>query len=75
MGLHTSGFLAIVQHRTCRSPSQPGQQNPCRRVAEEEIEEDWADYRFRITVGKEKVIPVIAGSWIRWITRVKNVLP
>ena len=30
---------------------------------EEEIEEiDWADYRFRITVRKEKVIPVISGS-------------
>lgn len=62
----TGGFLAIVQHKDLPDFFQVKSRTADPLAAmwpEEEIEEiDWADYRFRITVGKEKVIPVITGA-------------
>ena len=62
----TSGFLAIVQHK-----DRPGFFQVKSRSAapleslwpDQEIEViDWADYRFRITIRKEQVMPVITGA-------------
>ena len=62
----TGGFLAIVQHKDMPDFFQVKSRSAQPLSAmwpEEEIEEiDWADYRFRITVRKEKVIPVITGA-------------
>ena len=60
------GFLSIVQHNQIEDCFQVKS-----RVAEpleilwpdHEIEEiDWADYRFRITIPKAQVIPVLADQ-------------
>ena len=58
------GFLSIVQHNQIEDCFQVKS-----RVAEpleilwpnQEVEViDWADYRYRITIAKEEVIPVLA---------------
>jgi len=60
----TKGFLSIVQHN-----SMPGHFQVKSRAIDplealwpdQEIEEiDWADYRFRITILKAEVVPVLA---------------
>ena len=62
----TGGFLAVVQHKDLPDFFQVKSRSAQPLAAmwpEEEIEEiDWADYRFRITVRKAQVIPVIAGA-------------
>ena len=62
----TGGFLAIVQHKDLPDFFQVKSRSADPLAAmwpDEEIEEiDWADYRFRITIRKEKVTPVITGA-------------
>ena len=60
----TGGFLAIVQHKDLPDFFQVKSRTADPLAAmwpEEEIEEiDWADYRYRITMPKEEVTPVLA---------------
>ena len=57
------GFLAIVQHNSMDDHFQVKSRTiePLEILwPEHEIEIiDWADYRFRITISKEQVIPVV----------------
>ena len=62
----TSGFLSIVQHKDLPGFFQVKSRSADPLEAlwpDQEIEViDWADYRFRITVRKERVIPVITAT-------------
>ena len=59
----TAGFLSIVQHMDIPTHFQVRARafEPLERFwPEHDIEViDWADYRFRITISKEEVVPVI----------------
>ena len=62
----TSGFLSIVQHKDLPGFFQVKSRSADPLEAlwpDQEVEViDWADYRFRITARKEKVIPVITAT-------------
>jgi len=60
------GFLSIVQHKDIPGHFQVKSRvaNPLRHFwPDHEIEViDWADYRYRITIPKEEVVPVFVGA-------------
>ena len=62
----TKGFLSIVQHNAFLDCFQVKSRviEPLEEMwPDHEIEEiDWADYRFRITISKAEVIPVLVGA-------------
>jgi len=60
----TKGFLSIVQHNSLPDHFQVKSRaiDPLRELwPEHEVEAiDWADYRYRITIPKAEVVPVLA---------------
>ena len=59
----THGFLSIVQHKAIPDHFQVKARvsDPLEKLwPDHEIEViDWADYRYRITIGKSEVLPVL----------------
>ena len=60
------GFISIVQHNSISDHFQVKSREPSplkELWPEHEIEViEWADYRYRITIAKSEVVPVLAGA-------------